>query len=368
MLSKHLRILNISDIHLGHNNTKTEFIINNIYSFFTDYKKVLRGLDVIIISGDIFDRLLPNNSKEYNLIIEWLSNLSKYCTANGIKLRILEGTPSHDFKQLRSFNTILSKLHIDVDFKYFDKITIENIKEYNMNILYIPDEANETAEDTYIEVQNLMKESKLSKVDLIVMHGQFHYHLPAHNTPVSHIEENYLKLTDNYILCGHIHKHSTYDRILTPGSMDRLAQNEEERKGGLLISLNNGVNEYVFLENTKAKRYKTLKYNVETIDNVMEDIASLRLPDDSYLRIKISKKSNLKNNTDIVKRRFKHLNIKIEYNEEPTVTRKTIIQESINEISITKSNILKLLDKELEPIDIKTNIKEILMDELKAII
>jgi len=150
--------------------------------------------------------------------------------------------------------------------------------------------------------------------------------------------------------------------------MDRLAQNEEERKGGLLISLNNGVNEYVFLENTKAKRYKTLKYNVETIDNVMEDIASLRLPDDSYLRIKISKKSNLKNNTDIVKRRFKHLNIKIEYNEEPTVTRKTIIQESINEISITKSNILKLLDKELEPIDIKTNIKEILMDELKAII
>jgi len=345
-LKKRVNILDLSDIHLGHKNTPTDFIIDNLYKFFDDYSKLLEDVDIIIISGDMFDRLLPTNSQDYLSIIEWITNLSKYCQKRNIKLRYLEGTPSHDFKQLSAFNTILKKLEIKIDFKYFEKITIEYIHEYNMHILYIPDEANETANETYIEVLALLKEHNLHKVDLIVMHGQFHYHLPMFNSPISHTEENYLQLTDNYILCGHIHTHSRYDRILTIGSFDRNKHNEEEDKGAIYLTLNDGVNEYIFLKNKHSKTYKTFHYTDETIETIIHVIRKMQFKDGSFIRIRINKGSDLKNSLDVLKNLFKHIHIKIEYNDEEDKEKKIEIHVS-EEFSITKNNIVSLVKEHI---------------------
>ncbi len=368
MLAKILNILVLSDIHFGHNRTTTGFIIDNLYSFFNTYKKILQNLDLLIIPGDIFERLLTTNSLDYNLAMEWLSNLSKYCELNNIKLRILEGTPSHDFKQISSFNTILDKLSIDIDFKYADKLSIEFIEEYNMNILYIPDEANETAAETYIEIIELMKEHNLSKVDLVVMHGQFHFHLPMFNSPVSHSEQDIMQLTDNYIVCGHIHSHSVYKNILTPGSFDRLKHNEEEKKGGLLISLNNGINEYLFLENKTAKIYKTLQYTTDTLDVVINDIQMNKFPNGSEIRIRINRETNLKDSLDLLKHKFKHINIKIEYTDTVTDEHKLIITYETDEIHITDSNIIPLIQKELINTNMKPDLEKILLEELEKVV
>ena len=347
MVSKRLNILNISDLHLGHNKTTTDYIVNNLYTFFIEYGKICKTLDLIIISGDVFDRLLPNNSSDYNIAIEWLSNLSKFCKTNGIKLRILEGTPSHDFRQLSSFNTVLTKLHLEVDFKYYDKISIEYIAEYDMNILYIPDEANETAFETHEEVLSLLKEHNLSKVDMIVMHGQFHYHLPMYTSPVSHIEDDYLQLTDGYILCGHIHNHSRYDRILTPGSFDRMTHNDESRKGGLYIQYSKDFKENIFLENKHAKVYTTLRYNNATLDVIIDDIGKALFPIDSNVRILVNATSNVRDSSDVLRDKFKHINIKIELLDKKVVHKVTHTNTVTEEIHITPANIITLMKKEL---------------------
>ncbi len=363
-----INILNISDLHLGHNNTKTDFIIDNLYSYFTKYTNILKDLDIIIISGDVFERLLPNNSSDYNDAIAWLSTLSKYCKAHSIKLRILEGTPSHDFKQLKSFYTILQKLNIDIDFKYFDKLTIEFITDLNLSVLYIPDEINETAKETYDEVLSLLKENRINKVDLTVMHGQFQYHLPMITTPVSHIEDDYLKITKSFILCGHIHTSSIYDRILVPGSFDRLSQGQEEKKGGFFISLNNGINEYVFLENTHAKIYTTLYLKNDDIDDIIKMISKKKYPTGSEIRIRINKETDLKNSLDILVSKFTHIKIKIEYNDTSDIQKTNRVIYDTDEISITKDNIKKLITKELNNMDIENKYFNILLTELDNVI
>jgi DNA repair exonuclease SbcCD nuclease subunit len=103
-----VNILNLSDIHLGHDKNKTEDIILNLRRFFKTYNSKLKTLDLLTISGDIFDKLLTTNSADYHLAYEWLTELVLLCKRYGIKLRILEGTPSHDWQQAQP-------LHLDQD-------------------------------------------------------------------------------------------------------------------------------------------------------------------------------------------------------------------------------------------------------------
>jgi len=364
-----VKMLDLSDIHLGHNKTTTEEIVDHLYQFFQKYDKVLYDIDILMISGDIFDRLLPNNSKEYQLAVEWLSNVAKYCKTNNIKLRILEGTPSHDFKQLKTFNTVLTKLNIEVDFKYFDKIHIEYMEDLGIHILYIPDEINETAEETWEEVQSLLHSLELTQVDFTIIHGQFHYHLPMFTSPVSHRESDYLSITKHYVVCGHIHNHSAYDRILTPGSFDRLTHNEEEKKGGLLIYVNGAVREYLFLENTLAKVYKTLHYQNITIEELMKDIRSLKLPPKSRLRIRVKAGSELKKSVDILRNTFKQYHIDIEYTDKKEEKeQKVLFLEKQEAFSITKDNLIPLMKEEIGRDMLNHSDWKILEDTLQKIL
>ena len=106
----------------------------------------------ISLAGDVFDTLLELNSDDVREIKYWVSSLLKFCAAHDITLRVLEGTPSHDWTQSSTFITTANILNLDnLDLKYIDKVEIEYIEKYNIHVLYIPDEINPTTEKLTIK-------------------------------------------------------------------------------------------------------------------------------------------------------------------------------------------------------------------------
>ena len=103
--------------------------------------------------------------------------------------------------------------------------------------------------------------AKDEEVDIAIMHGQFHYQFPRIKLDSSHDEQEYLNMVKHYIHIGHIHTHSSYDRIIAQGSFDRIAHGEEENKGCVVAKIdttNRENDEWMFLVNDKAMRFITL--------------------------------------------------------------------------------------------------------------
>lgn len=354
MKKAQFKYLTLSDIHLGHNKNKTINIVDNLRYYFKVNHKLFKTLDAIFLAGDIYDTLLANNSIEFILVQEWLTELVLYCKAHNIKLRILEGTPSHDWKQSKVINTVISKLNIEIDFKYVDTLYIEHMLDYDISILYVPDEYKHSASETYQDVLKLLKENNLTQVDIAIMHGQFNYQLPMIKLESSHDENLYLDIVKYYISIGHIHTASVFDRILAQGSFDRLAQNEEEDKGGMFISINkHGDNFYNFIVNTRAKIFKTFKLLDLTLEEIIStlDKEILKLPLESYIRCIVSKVENINKNSKSLKERYLGYHLKIETEKDKIITVGDDIVHNdiaIESYNITPDNVSELLLKELD--------------------
>lgn len=363
-----IRYLVLSDIHLGHNINKTPYIINNLHNFFINYRKQLKFLDMIIIAGDTFDRLLMTSSIDFIMATEWLTELVTYCKDNNIILRILEGTPSHDWKQAKVITTIIEKFNIEIDYKYIDTLYIEQNNKLGLNILYVPDEYKHSAKDTYKDVLKLLKQNKLKEVDIAIMHGQFHYQLPQVKLESSHDEDNYLNIVKHYINVGHIHTHSSYERIIAQGSFDRLAHNEEEPKGAVLVELNNNTdNKYIFLTNENAMVFKTFKFEKEDIENIIKtlDKELNKLPINSNIRIIAKSEKFLSKDLETIIKRYSDYKIKFDKKDNKIITTSLIDDViNINSFSITKENIKELLLTELKKYNLTNKELEIFDNEL----
>ena len=133
-----MKYLVTSDVHLGHKKTPTRHIIASFSD--TILTEANKDIDVLFINGDLFDRLLYLNTPEAQMVIHFFHHLLDYCYVNDILLRVLEGTPSHDYFQ----SSILFKMNEirthKVKMKYFRTLDIEYMEEFNKHILYIPDE------------------------------------------------------------------------------------------------------------------------------------------------------------------------------------------------------------------------------------
>jgi len=372
---KPIEYIVISDIHLGHNKTHTEKIVENLKKYFKDNHQVFKKLDIIFIAGDIFDKLLTNGGEDHIRSMEWLTLLAMYCKHNDIKLRILEGTRSHDWNQSGVIAAMLNKLNMSIDFKYIDVLAIEEMADIDLSILYVPDEWNHAGSDTYTEVLELLKEHKLNKVDICIMHGQFNYQLPMISLESSHDEDNYLDITNYYISIGHIHKHSVNGRILAQGSFDRLSHGEEEPKGAMWIHINKLTNhmEFRFIENKYAVLYKT--FNYETVNDTeikkMMDRDISKLPHDTHVRLMINKDSLINKNKKEIKSLYPYLNITIEATENTGIKNAKIDLVNtpiIDSFHITKNNITDLMYNEMKKHNLSSTEIDIYNNELKSVI
>lgn len=351
MIKKSIRYLTLSDIHLGHPRNKTHDIIRALDLFFDGYSS-RTDLDIIFLAGDVFDRLLDFSMIDIPEITFWVNRLVDYCARNKIKLRVLEGTPSHDWGQSEIFNTMEKVLTNQVDMKYVKTLSIELIKDLGLSVLYVPDEWNASTDKTLEEVKALLNENHLPQVDIAVMHGNFAYQLPIQAVKAPrHNETEYLSLVKYFITIGHIHTHSVYERILAQGSFDRLAHGEEEPKGGIECVIHpDGRGEFFFIENKEAKIFKTITLKSKDVDASIEQIErqTRGLKTDSYVRIRASKDHPAIIGFDELKKRFPlFVMTKITKEEEAEISHNLIddVSEDVlyTPITITKDNVGNLL-------------------------
>lgn len=350
MFNKSIKELVLGDIHLGHHNNDTEFIISNLKKYFLINSKIFNTLDVIYIAGDLYERLLNADSEEYDLITSWLSELVLYCRKYDIKLRILEGTPDHDWKQARLFHKLITKLRVEIDFKYFEDIAIEYMEDLDQYVLYVPDKNNKPASERFKCIKELMKDLNITQIDKAIMHGNFRYQLPMINE-FAHVEEDYLTIVKGYIHINHIHTSTVYSRILAGGSFDRMRHNEEEKKGGIYAENNNGEITFKFLENETARIFKTIDITSDSLDNDLVDVHEVleKLPETSFVRIRVWPDDDLVKTVSSFRKIYNFKELKIETLKIDDMKNATLFKDPVipTDISITKDNIVPLLTTEI---------------------
>ena len=288
----------MSDVHLGHRTTDTVSIVQNLTD--TLLEANLDDADLIIIAGDLFDRLLHLSFIDLPVIYRWLTWLLRICKKYDILLRVLEGTPSHDNKQATLMSDINNESDIGCDFKYIDTLMIEHISRFDITVLYIPDEYHPECSQTLHEVRELMANKMLSQVDFAVMHGQFDYQVPFNllSRIPHHSSEAYLELVRYLIFIGHVHTHSQLDRIFAAGSFDRLRHGEEEDKGLIKVTVyNTGAFDATFIVNKRSKIYKTIDVTDLDLTSSLERITNIadKVPNNSFLRIKAQSGESITN-------------------------------------------------------------------------
>ncbi len=249
--------MSLGDVHLGHRQNPTEDIILNLDRLLTD--TLLKDIDMLIITGDLFDRQLSNGDDCVNSINRWITLLLMRCSQYNVMIRIVEGTPSHDRRQSIFFLEQKVNADIDVDVHYATELSIEHNAKLDAYFLYVPDKWRPSTDTTLNEVKALMQAKGIDKVDFAIMHGAFSYQLPSIVKEPTHCEESYLELVKYHILIGHVHIMTVHERIYAAGSFDRICHNDEIPKGMFNIEVReSGEHTAKFIVNKKAKQFITL--------------------------------------------------------------------------------------------------------------
>jgi len=346
-------ILHLTDIHFGHSKVSTSHIAGNIIAMILDNEKeISKNIDILFLGGDEFEDLLTADSDDFKIAIEFFIFISKFCVKNNIKIRCIEGTNSHSYKQMKTMEAVIIS-EPNIDFKYIDTLDIEYIPDLDINVLYVPDELNgNNSEVTTKQIKKLLFSKKIEKVDVAVTHGFFLYHLPMVKSKAAHIESEFLSFTKHFIYNGHIHTHSVYDRIITTGGPDRTKHGEEEDKGmifSIIDTKDSSKDMYRFIVNKNAKIFKTIKVETDSLIELKEILKKeLRyIPKESYIRLHVANENNLiKNNLLELKKTFKHYIFteeKISKSKISIMDNKLLEKKTIETINIDRNNIIPLI-------------------------
>lgn len=284
-----LRALNFSDIHLIHRQTPTKDLVNQFWKCLS--KEDSESLDLITISGDIFDMLSQFVTDDVKCARAWGTRLMRHCKRHNIILVLLEGTDSHDVKQARWFIEQNESAEIHADVRYYEKLCIVD-EDFGLKMLYLPDNYSHDPAVTLADVKALIE--KHGDPDGFLIHQGFEYQLPpeALVSATVHSSDEYNALAKRgnaWIISGHIHLRSQKDRIRVGGSFGRLAHGEEGAKGYIRYTLREDYNdEWVFVDNPYANIYKTITAYGITAEELSPYIESKTkgLPDRSNVRIK----------------------------------------------------------------------------------
>lgn len=354
MKNSKLKALVFSDVHLYHDKTKTEHIVLGLFRALADSEK-LRDVDIIFISGDLFDHSVFMPNKDTRFVINFIYHLLNMCAKYDIVLRILEGTPSHDWKQSKLIIDINNNRVDPVDAKHAVNLSIEHIERFGIDVLYVPDEWGSGCADTFLEVKELLDKHNLDKVDLSIMHGCFNYQFPVNlvGKPDVHDEQSYLDITRYLIIIGHYHTPSVFERIYVPGSFDRLKHGEEEPKGHLEFTIyDTGAYDVTFVENEDAMIYKTFDCSDTPVAEVIRHIARFLngSTEECFIRILANKEDAIYSGITDLKRTFPYVNFSISLKNKNKVKDKMVseTQDIVRPSSLSPDNIIELMHVRLK--------------------
>lgn len=281
-----------SDLHFGVSNTPAAKIAYGLDRLISN-DKTFAECDLILYPGDITERLLPQPSQEMIIARDWMDRNIELAEKHNTVVAVVEGTPMHDWFQSEYFVESNNIRGNKAPLYYVKEVKIVHMEELGINVLFVPDEANDTCQLTQIAVKEALHKAGLTKVHLTVIHGQFRHQYPEHLRDIGmdfHDSDFYLEITEHFIFAGHVHKHSIYKRIVAQGSFERLHHGYEEPKGcvGFELNLDDPSKSKVwFIENHDAMIFKTFRVQG---DNLQYEADRIRLtaanqPSGSYLRV-----------------------------------------------------------------------------------
>lgn len=269
---KGLRIGLVSDVHFFHKRTRSPRMLAAIRRLFPDNEETGK-LDIIAVTGDWTDHLVSLDDPDVYFAQEAAMYLMRLCAKWDIDLIVLEGTKSHDRAQNIMFDKLNAMLEIGCNVLYRNTLCIEYLEKHDINVLFLPDEWAPHAESTLQQARDLIHSRGLEKVDFVFMHGGFTYQLPGIPAPSLHDAVAWSELVVYNVFSGHIHTHSRYFNIMSVGSLERLGHGEEEGKGIVLMTYENGREvDYVRKLNYDARVYRTIDVQGMGIVDVLQVI------------------------------------------------------------------------------------------------
>ena len=268
-MHQQFRALALADLHLGCPRLDPLIFQACIEEYVIP--RITREISHVFISGDFFDLLINMSSIASLVATSIISRLKQVCFENGVKLRVLRGTHTHERNQTKHF--LVSAPQFNDCVRLFEELAIEYDESTGMHFLYIPD--NLKYADINEEVEKLLQAHALKSVDVVIHHGYFKHMLPPGiPEPSGTLDYNkFCKFFTGCVLNGHVHVRSIYNNVVSIGSFDRMAYGEEEAKGFYQINReDNGVYTFEFIENKHAQLFVTIDIREFSCDDLRSAI------------------------------------------------------------------------------------------------
>lgn len=276
MKSEEINITFVSDIHLG---IRSIDQLEMADALADNLLPVIPDTDIFCINGDFFDTLVVFDSHGFDPIYEVILHIFRLCQQHKVILRVLQGTFSHDRKQLDRFETFYKNNHFDFDFRCVRNIELEEIyvKGRSLRFMYVPDDMPYKSSGAVVDViTTKMNELGWEEVDYGCMHGFFDFTFPRgvsqENTIV--FKESQFPFVKKVIDVGHVHQYRVgpEGKAISNGSFDRLCHGDESPKGFVKVVDYGNTFKAHFVENKDSAFYTTLYFTDEDTDYIRKTI------------------------------------------------------------------------------------------------
>ena len=254
----------MSDIHLGVKLPLEDFM-NSLEYAFKLIKEHEEPCDCIMICGDLFDRHL--NIEENCQAAQFLTRLVLNECGRGdmkhVPVHIIEGTFSHDRKQMKIFKQFLD--HFPEASVFYTDTWCTAEWTNGMKVLYLPQEYGNV---DYSELSNGNQ-----MFDLIVGHGPMSSKqkevVTAHGTEYMHSVE-WLSQHSKLCVFGHYHEYTDFgENVYYTGSLLRFRYGEDVPKVFFMCDKDFKV---ATIKNPFAKEFKTIEiHNPEELRDALSN-------------------------------------------------------------------------------------------------
>ena len=269
-----MRIIHVSDTHLGYSAyskvdqesglNQREMDFYHAFERFVDRVLELRP-DAVLHSGDLFDTVRPTN-RAISFALEQFLRITK----SGIPVVVIAG--NHSSPKLRETGSVFKIFdHLDDLYPVFRE-QYERIELGELMVHAIP---HCDSDKMVAELKRL--EPSQSKYDIGMLHAGVAslqvFRMGEFNEAI--VSSSYLTSEFDYFALGHYHNHCKVTKnSCYSGSIERLSFSEAgEKKGFVLVDLDNGKREFIELETRPMIDLPTIDARHMSAESLKEELA-----------------------------------------------------------------------------------------------
>lgn len=334
-------------------------MVAGLRTFFHDFRddSPFTKMDIVFIAGDLFDKALYLSGEDTYLIFRFLKDLMGWCAKHGVRLRVLEGTPSHDRAQFKAFLPMAESFE-QLDFRYIETMCVEAFHDLQITCLYVPDEFGGSAEASQKLIEKEFQSLGVQQVSIAMMHGMFRYQVPELASERFKYDEQFiLDRVKGFTNIGHVHVFSTFSRILCQGSLDRICHGEESAKGGIQVTWDpNGDKNFFVIENKAAMVFMTIHARTKDLEVALAQVEKklIGLKEQSHVRLKAAKGHPVLNVIEHLERKypmlvFERITEEEERERNQLIDTQAVLDTSYVPVNIHAGNIVDMLVAEAKP-------------------